>query len=167
MTQAQSKSYGGVKKKLMGAICMLLVASIMVVSSTYAWFTLSTAPEITGISTSVGANGNLEMALLNTDTYADMTTIKSAVGDSSAVAGKSVTESNITWGNLVNLDDQSYGLEKIKLMPAALSVQAADAGSYTVNLNSLLGTPVYGADGRVVDISGNTYTGTWNTTANS
>ena len=167
MTQAQSKSYGGVKKKLMGAICMLLVASIMVVSSTYAWFTLSTAPEITGISTSVGANGNLEMALLNTDTYGDMTTIKSAVGDSSAVANRSVTASNITWGNLVNLDDQSYGLEKIKLMPAALSVQAADAGSYKVNLNSLLGTPVYGADGRVVDISGNTYTGTWNTTANS
>lgn len=167
MTQAQSKSYGGVKKKLMGAVCMLLVASIMMVSSTYAWFTLSTAPEITGISTSVGANGNLEMALLNTDTYGDMTTIKSAVGDSSAVASKSVTESNITWGNLVNLDDQSYGLKKIKLMPAALSVQAADAGSYKVNLNSLLGTPVYGADGRVVDISGNTYTGTWNTTANS
>lgn len=164
MTQAQSKSYGGVKKKLMGAVCMLLVASIMMVSSTYAWFTLSTAPEITGISTSVGANGNLEMALLNTDTYGDMTTIKSAVGDSSAVASKSVTESNITWGNLVNLDDQSYGLEQIKLMPAALSVQAADAGSYKVNLNSLLGTPVYGADGRVVDISGNTYTGTWNGT---
>lgn len=162
MTQAQSKSYGGVKKKLMGAICMLLVASIMVVSSTYAWFTLSTAPEITGISTSVGANGNLEMALLNTATYADMTTIKSAVGDSSAVAGKSVTESNITWGNLVNLDDQSYGLGQIKLMPAALSVQEAGADSYKVNLNSLLGTPVYGADGRVVDISGNTYTGTWN-----
>lgn len=164
MTQAQNKSYGGVKKKLMGAVCMLLVASIMVVSSTYAWFTLSTAPEITGISTSVGANGNLEMALLNTDTYGDMTTIKSAVGDSSAVASKSVTESNITWGNLVNLDDQSYGLEQIKLMPAALSVQAADAGGYKVNLNSLLGTPVYGADGRVVDISGNTYTGTWNGT---
>ncbi len=167
MTQAQSKSYGGVKKKLMGAICMLLVASIMVVSSTYAWFTLSTAPEITGISTSVGANGNLEMALLNTETYADMTTIKSAVGDSSAVAGKSVTESNITWGNLVNLDDQSYGLDQIKLMPAALSVQTAEGGSYKVNLTTLLGTPVYGADGRVVDISGKTYTGTWNTTANS
>ena len=167
MTQAQSKSYGGVKKKLMGAVCMLLVASIMMVSSTYAWFTLSTAPEITGISTSVGANGNLEMALLNTDTYTDMTTIKSAVGDSSAVAGKSVTESNITWGNLVNLDDQSYGLKQIKLMPAALWVQEAGAGSYKVDLTTLLGTPVYGADGRVVDISGKTYTGTWNATANS
>lgn len=167
MTQAQSKSYGGVKKKLMGAVCMLLVASIMMVSSTYAWFTLSTAPEITGISTSVGANGNLEMALLNTDTYGDMTTIKSAVGDSSAVAGKSVTASNITWGNLVNLDDQSYGLDQIKLMPAALSVQEAGAGGYKVDLTTLLGTPVYGADGRVVDISGKTYTGTWNATADS
>ena len=175
MTQAQSKSYGGVKKKLMGAICMLLVASIMVVSSTYAWFTLSTAPEITGISTSVGANGNLEMALLNgsengaadTDTYADLNRIKSAVGDSSAVAGKSVTASNITWGNLVDLSNASYGLEQIKLMPAALSVQNADAGSYKVDLTTLLGTPAYGADGRVVDISGKTYTGTWNTDANS
>ena len=167
MTQAQSKSYGGVKKKLMGAVCMLLVASIMVVSSTYAWFTLSTAPEITGISTSVGANGNLEMALLNTETYKDMGTIQSAVGDSSAVAGKSATDFNITWGNLVDLSDESYGLKQIKLMPAALSVQNADAGSYKVDLTTLLGTPAYGADGRVVDISGKTYTGTWNTTANS
>ena len=167
MTQAQSKSYGGVKKKLMGAVCMLLVASIMVVSSTYAWFTLSTAPEITGISTSVGANGNLEMALLNTANYGDLTKISSAVGDSSAKAGTTAVQSNVTWGNLVDLRDESYGLKKIMLMPAALSVQNADAGSYKVNTNTLLGTPVYGADGRVVDISGTTYTGTWNTTANS
>lgn len=106
MTQAQSKSYGGVKKKLMGAVCMLLVASIMMVSSTYAWFTLSTAPEITGISTSVGANGNLEMALLNTATYGDTSLIKSAVGNSMD-AGTAVTEANVTWGNLVNLSDKS------------------------------------------------------------
>ena len=111
MTQAQSKSYGGVKKKLVGAVCMLLVASIMMVSSTYAWFTLSTAPEITGISTSVGANGNLEMALLtsgttdDTNTYKNLDKITSAVGDS----GKAVTEKNLTWGNLVDLKDASYG----------------------------------------------------------
>ena len=168
MTQAQSKSYGGVKKKLMGAVCMLLVASIMVVSSTYAWFTLSTAPEITGISTSVGANGNLEMALLNTANYGDLTKISSAVGDSSAKAGTTRVQSNVTWGNLVDLSDESYGLKKIKLMPAALSVSAGTGeGNYEVDTARLLGTPVYGADGRVVDISGTTYTGTWNTTANS
>ena len=54
-----------IKKKFAAAICMLLIAAIMMISSTYAWFTLSTAPEVTGITTNVGANGNLEIALLN------------------------------------------------------------------------------------------------------
>lgn len=158
MTQAQSKSYGGVKKKLMGAICMLLVASIMVVSSTYAWFTLSTAPEITGISTSVGANGNLEMALLNgsengttdTDTYADLAKIKSAVGDSVA-ATSDAKKSNITWGNLVDLS-KGYGLDQIKLMPARLNI----TGDNKVLTTSLLKTATYGSDGRVKDVSTDT-----------
>lgn len=154
MTQAQSKSYGGVKKKLMGAICMLLVASIMVVSSTYAWFTLSTAPEITGISTSVGANGNLEMALLNTTSFAKPDEIKSEVGDST----KTVTEKNLTWGNLVDLSDASYGLGNIKLMPAALNIENGAAGAFTVTKDNLLATPTYGTDGRVADLSGRTYT---------
>lgn len=155
MTQAQSKSYGGVKKKLMGAICMLLVASIMVVSSTYAWFTLSTAPEITGISTSVGANGNLEMALLNSESFENPdTVIKSEVGDST----KDVKLKNLTWGNLVDLSDASYGLGKIKLMPAALNIENKTAGAFTVTKDNLLSTPTYGTDGRVADLSGRTYT---------
>lgn len=155
MTQAQSKSYGGVKKKLMGAVCMLLVASIMMVSSTYAWFTLSTAPEITGISTSVGANGNLEMALLSSESFATPdTAIKSEVGDST----KDVKLKNLTWGNLVDLSDKSYGLGKIKLMPAALNITKGAAGAFTVTKDNLLATPTYGTDGRVADLSGKTYT---------
>lgn len=154
MTQAQSKSYGGVKKKLMGAICMLLVASIMVVSSTYAWFTLSTAPEITGISTSVGANGNLEMALLSSESFATPdTAIKSEVGDSI----KDVKLKNLTWGNLVDLS-AGYGLDQIKLMPAALNITKGAAGAFTVTKDNLLATPTYGTDGRVADLSGKTYT---------
>lgn len=157
MTQAQSKSYGGVKKKLVGAVCMLLVASIMMVSSTYAWFTLSTAPEITGISTSVGANGNLEMALLtsgtgdDTNTFESLDKITSAVGDSVAKT-EDVTKSNLTWGNLVNLDHTSYGLSDIKLMPARLSKETDN----TVNVNNLLLTASYGADGRVTALDGQT-----------
>lgn len=163
MTQAQSKSYGGVKKKLMGAVCMLLVASIMMVSSTYAWFTLSTAPEITGISTSVGANGNLEMALLPTD--GEISKITSAVGDSSAAANKKLTESNLTWGNLVDLSAEdevnknAYGLDQIKLMPARANIEGDGTHGYTLNLTaSPLKTASYGADGRVVDVSGATQT---------
>ena len=164
MTQAQSKSYGGVKKKLMGAICMLLVASIMVVSSTYAWFTLSTAPEITGISTSVGANGNLEMALLtsgtdeNTNTYADLTKIKSAVGDSKDTANRKITDANITWGNLVDLSDASYGASNFVLNPARLNID--DAGK--VAESSILMTAKYGTDGRVTELAANTVDGTYN-----
>ena len=158
MTQAQSKSYGGVKKKLMGAICMLLVASIMVVSSTYAWFTLSTAPEITGISTSVGANGNLEMALLNTATYGDTSLIKSAVGNSMD-AGTAVTEANVTWGNLVNLSDKSYGMTNITLMPAQLNVKEGKLET------SPLATAQYGADGRVTGVAGTTVSATYDGTS--
>lgn len=160
MTQAQSKSYGGVKKKLMGAVCMLLVASIMVVSSTYAWFTLSTAPEITGITTSVGANGNLEMALLtsgngtveNPNTFEDLTKIKSAVGDSMDKATGDKTKANITWGNLVDVSDASYGLSSIKLNPARATYQGE--GNTTLNTTNLLSTAEYGYDGRVTEVKG-------------
>ena len=61
MKTNKSKRQRDIKSKLMAAICMLLVSSIMMVSSTYAWFTLSTAPEVTGITTAVGAIGNLEL----------------------------------------------------------------------------------------------------------
>lgn len=167
MNKKRKTSANGVKKKLMGAVCMLLVASIMMISATYAWFTLSTAPEITGITTSVGANGSLEMALLNgttagtgeNDTYADMTKIKSAVGDSMAVDGK-VTRANITWGNLVDLSDNSYGLQNIKLMPARWN-NNKDTGAINANNGNYLLTPKYGADGRVTDVSGTTMGGAW------
>ena len=101
-----------IRKKLMAAVAMLLVASIMVVSSSYAWFTLSTAPEVKGIQTSVGANGNLEMALryqlpitqiLNTDSKVEFPT------------------ANTYWGNLVDLSHESYHLADIALRPARLN----------------------------------------------
>ena len=164
MTQSQANSYGGVRKKLMGAVAMLLVASIMVVSSTYAWFTLSTAPEITGISTSVGANGNLEIALLNSDTADDMSTISSAVGDSSDAVGKAVTEANITWGNLVDLSDTSYGTSKFVLNPARLNAHVSGEGenlSQTLDAANILLTAKYGNDGRVSELAANTVTGTY------
>lgn len=141
------KSFGNMKKKLMGAVCMLLVASIMMISATYAWFTLSTAPEITGITTSVGANGNLEMALLSGNVDAT-TTQEGGVGSSMAIATDKVA--NLTWGNLVDLSDDSYGLQSISLKPARFN----NAGSW--DTGNLLSIPVYGADGRVKDLTNNT-----------
>lgn len=145
----------GLRKKLMAATSMLLVAAIMLVSTSYAWFTLSTAPEITGITTSVGANGNLEIALLNTETYNDASLITSNTGDSMETQGK--VAANITWGNLIDLSDTSYGLGNIKMYPSALNVKEGKVQVAPLN------TPVYGADGRVTTLEATTATAVYNT----
>jgi len=153
--QKQAKRKRDIKTKLMAAICMLMVSAIMMISSTYAWFTLSTAPEVTGITTAVGANGNLEMALLPKDGSVD--SITSAAGDSV----KDVELKNVTWGNLVDLSDSTvYGLDKITLFPSELNAATEDAEKNPLTLaEALLKTPTYGADGRVSELVANTFTG--------
>lgn len=153
MNKKMSKRQRDLKTKLMAAICMLLVSSIMMVSTTYAWFTLSTAPEVTGITTAVGANGNLEMALMPAD--GDTSKITSSAGDSKLTAPLK----NVTWGNLVDLSDDSYGLDKIQLYPSALNVEPGVAGAKDSLKEFMLQTPAYGADGRVSDLLENTFTG--------
>lgn len=156
----------GIRNKMVAAVSMLLVASIMMVSSTYAWFTLSTAPEVTGITTNVGANGNLEMMLLNKasfDSTAENLGVESGVNDSMAVVD--VTEANLKWGNLVDLASQSYGLQSIVMNPARLNIQGNTTNGYKLD-SALLKAPSYTSDGRVLDVDKNTLTsgysdGTW------
>ena len=113
----KSRGAAALRKKLFSAAAMLLVASIMLVSTSYAWLVLSTAPEVTGISTQVGANGALEIALLDTQSYSDLTRITNADIDES-VTVPPVSDSNLSWGNLVGLGDASYGLSQIVLIPS-------------------------------------------------
>ncbi|MBE6636786.1 MAG: hypothetical protein E7618_03155 [Ruminococcaceae bacterium] len=144
MANEERKIRYGIKGKLISAIAMLLVAVIMTVSSTYAWFTLSTAPEVTGISTAVGANGALEMVLLtkNDDGTWAYTTGTDIYGDK-----------NTTWGNLVDLSNHAnYGSNKIVLYPSALNTKLAGR----VDMESPLYFPNYGVDGRVLDVNGMT-----------
>lgn len=159
MNKKQSKRQRDIKSKLMAAICMLLVSSIMMVSTTYAWFTLSTAPEVTGISTAVGANGNLEIALQPYD--GDSSKITSGSADSMEV--QAVALANVTWGNLVDVSDNTiYGLENIKLYPSALNTLVTDETEGTKAVQtSPLKTPEYGADGRVAELKANTMTGVY------
>lgn len=138
------KLMSGIKSKLIAAVCMLLIAVIMVVSSTYAWFTLSTAPEVTGITTAVGANGALEMVLVK---YENGTPV---VHD--GIHG-STDQSVINnyWGNLVDVSDNTkYGLNQITLYPSKLNLDANGNFSDTV-----LETPKYGDDGRVSSLEKN------------
>ena len=138
-TRKVDKREQHVRKKLTAAILMLLISCIMTVTSTYAWFTLSTAPEVTGIQTTIGGNGNLEIALANGETWLDTT----KVGTLSSSDGLTLQQKNITWGNLVNVSE-GYGVNHISLSPAAIH------GSTTqVTTENILQVPKYGADGRV------------------
>ena len=155
MEKTREKSFLNIKSKLTAAIAMLLVAFFMVISSSYAWFTLSTAPEVTGIYTKVGANGNLEIALYNG------TDPTSNVGDSD----KDTTLKNLTWGNIVDLSAESYGLSNVSLLPSRLNL-ALNGNQYQVATAPLL-TPTYGSDGRISTLTPNTMTAVYNTSTNS
>ena len=139
-------SFSSLRAKLMSTVAMLLVASTLLVTSSYAWFVMSTAPEVTGIDTQVGANGALEIALRGGeagDVYDDF--------DENAPEGSGIDINN-TWGNLVNLGDVRYGLKQITLLPSRLYIQeqGTDDGAKTYKVNPLLlKTPIYGEDGRV------------------
>jgi hypothetical protein len=136
-------------KKLLSAIAMLLISSLMLSTVSYAWIVMSVAPEVREIHTTAGANGYLEIAL------------QSGVGNSTSTraepqhnAGDSLQadrEKNKTWGNMVDLST-AYGLDKITLYPSRLNM--ADLTTGKVNTGSYLSVPSFGTDGRIVEMNG-------------
>ena len=134
----------GIKAKLMAATSLLLVSAILLSLTTYAWFILSTAPEVTEMQTTAGANGSLEIALQSGETVND---IKNRVGDSSAVGSLKVA--NSTWGNVVDLSGNIYGLQGLSLLPARLNMNADG----TVSKSSPLKMPLFGQDGRISELA--------------
>lgn len=132
-----------VKAKLMSAVALLLVSAILLSTSTYAWFVLSTAPEVSEMKTTAGANGALEIALQSTGNLSD---IQHGVGDSSVNTGNSLKKSNNTWGNVVDLSGNTYGLDRIALSPARLQLKNGNV------MGEALGVPQFGEDGRITEI---------------
>ena len=140
----------GLRNKLIAAISMLLVSSIMMVSSTYAWFTLSTAPEVKNISTTVAGNGSLEIALMpTTGLLSDITA--GVVGNTAALKDK-----NTKWGNQVVLsegENDPYGLNDISLNPAQLNYEKADGAAEAAFVpDKPLAIAKYGFDGRIAGL---------------
>lgn len=143
------------KRKLMAALSMVLVSALLMTTTTYAWLVMATAPEVTGISTNIGANGSLEIALLNAETRQDLSLIKNVIGESLATRN---TGANNTWGNLIDLGYEEYGLGNITLLPTRLNVSSAQSdGKYIVD-SGLLAIPTYGYDGRIIDVKENAFT---------
>ena len=160
MEKDERKVVYGIRGKLVSAVAMLLVACIMVVSSTYAWFTLSTAPEVKGISTAVGANGALEMLL----TSFDSSTGDIFSGDGLQTGVTDVPTRNKYWGNLVDLSSNTeYGSNLITLYPSMLDLTLT-GGSVPVT-GPVLSTPEYGADGRLDAVERNAVYGKYDGTA--
>lgn len=148
-------------KKLNVALALLIVCLVLLISATYAWISLTVAPEITGIETHIGANGSLEIALLSDETYLDPSQIKAIVGDSMVVEDAYV--SNLTWGNVVDLSGEGYGLNQISMLPSRLNVTTGTDGKNVVG-SSILGYPEYGLDGRFSNFFTNTVSATFRET---
>ena len=137
------------RKKVKIALIFLVVCAVLMISTSYAWLTISLQPKVYSIDTNVGANGSLEIALLTDSTYADPLQIRTTIGDSAA--GQDALESNKSWGNVIELSDDRYGLERITLLPARLNL-ADNGGTHTVG-RDLLKTADYGIDGRITILS--------------
>lgn len=143
-----------VKTKLMAAISMLLVSAILLSTSTYAWFVLSTAPEVKEIRTTAGANGYLEIALAGTAEEDG----RIVPGEpNTMIEGKSISlryvqsnEANTYWGNLVDITN-SYGLENMTIYPSRLNLSGIDN---TVAVDAPLLAPKFGTDGRISGMNG-------------
>ena len=128
-----------VREKIFASLALFGVAFSMLAVATFSWITLSIAPEVGNITTTIAANGSLEIALADS---ADVLPGESKVGDGDS--RNSLTSTNLTWGNLINLSDPAYGLDKITLRPASL------------NTSNLKDEPLfaadYTADGRVIKL---------------
>lgn len=128
-----------VREKLIAIATMLALSLTMMASVSYAWFTMSTAPEVGSILTQVSSNGNLEVQLATDDGKGNLLKpSESGEGDSFSADGQTTVEANITWGNLINLSN-NYGIESLVLRPA----------TFYEGSPAFLTSMTYGEDGRV------------------
>ena len=128
------------KTKLTAAIAMLVISAIMMTTASYAWFTISTNPEIKNLSTTVVTNETLEIALSDASHTA---VAASTTGDSG---------NPYTWGNLVDMNDSDVtGWSSFAKTVRPAKLNATDA--------SKINYPKYGDDGRITSLDGVLTTG--------
>ena len=138
------------KKKLTASVAMLGVSAVMLSGVSYAWYTLSTNPEVKGIKATAVANENLEIALLKAADE-NVTAVDTRSQQSANSAQGSTTDNYYTWGNVV---DMTSILHDVELRPATYestpNTSIAGNTSYTVTGGTEgLYYPSYGKDGRI------------------
>lgn len=139
----------GLKTKLMSAVAMLTISAVMLVSTSFAWYTLSTNPEVKGITATAVANENLEIALVKELDTNGSPKPASAINDLSVFNGGSqgsTKDNYYTWGNLVNLENILVDTE---LRPSTPTYTGEGA---TKKISGGLKAPIYGEDGRAKEL---------------
>lgn len=155
--EATPERLSTLRQRLFAVLAMLMVAIVLTVATSFAWLIMSIRPEVSGITSNIGSNGSLEIALLDGETYKNLSAIKNPGVGESLEAGSPAA--NNRWGNLLSLEDASYGLQKITLYPSRLNINSN--GRSLKDLGSILSVPSYGYDGRIVSVSNKTVTGTY------
>lgn len=145
--QELTKALPHMREKVAAVAVLFVLSLTLMVSVSYAWYTLSMKPELGGVNTTVSANGNLEIALSDLDGKEPE---PSGVDDSFGANGQTVHGANTTWGNLINISN-GYGLESLVLRPAKFDPQSM----------TYLSSALYGSDGRVEDTTSNFAFTTW------
>ena len=125
------------RAELISAIAMLLVAAIAMTSASFAWFTLSTAPEV-AVEVQMGTTANLEIArassgawLSSGTTVGDSTLITEVTSNDALRLGDDLRE--FAWGSRVSNFEGAEGIN-FPVVPTTGSFNYA--------------YPYYGEDGR-------------------
>ena len=138
------KATAEARSRFYAALSMLLIASLMVTGSSFAWLTMSAAPEAVGIETSIAGNGALDIALMpQNGLFSD---IGSGVGMSGMFAGGSASSAvaNNSWGNLIDLKNDVYGLKDVRFRPLQMVSENGMLSGFS--------NPLWGFDGRIAQL---------------
>ena len=135
------------KAKLMATVMSLILATLMLTSASFAWFTISTAPEISNVTTKMTSNNNLEI-MLDKGYAAGADGADNAartIGTNTTPADVDTNaERNYYWGNLVDLDgyfNATSGSLKDMLLKPVVATEASGAITFA--------TPLFAKDGRI------------------
>ena len=132
-------------KKIYASIAILLVSALLLITVSYAWVTLSLRPEVSNITTAIGANGNLEIALATADHLAALEANNMYESDDTefVLATGDPVHDNVLWGNLLDLIPIDYGLHVLNMRPVVLNIVDGDIAETPITVGK------YGADGRL------------------
>ena len=119
---------------------ILLATAILTVSSTFAWFTFSTNPQLTNVKATAAANGSLRIALMKDPEETSREVDERSRINGPGSTGGSTAGDYYTWGNLLDMTELMQDGTGEGLWPASFEEEGA-----------VFRRPIYGPDGRVAE----------------